>query len=124
MAKLLVVEDEVVLAKSIRRALTRLGHSVATTTNLEEGERLFDELGPDLALLDMELPDGSGMDLLARLMARNPGACVVIMTAYSGVEYAVRARELGARGCLRKPLDMSELGRVVTDALEETGPQR
>jgi two-component system nitrogen regulation response regulator GlnG len=124
MARLLVVEDEIVLAKSIRRALTRLGHSVETTASLAEGERLFDELGPDLALLDMELPDGSGMELLARMLARKPGARVVIMTAYTSAEFAARARELGARGFLRKPLDMRELGRVVEGALEETSPPR
>ena len=119
MADLLIVEDEVVLARSIARSLSNRGHLVTVSGTLQAGEQAFEEQHPDLALLDMELPDGSGLDLLARWMARDPQARVLVMTAYAGTEHAERARKLGARGCLHKPMDLDDLATAVMAALGE-----
>ena len=117
MANLLIVEDEVVLARSIARSLTNLGHVVTVSGTLADGENVFVDQQPDLALLDMELPDGSGLDLLARWMARDPHARVLVMTAYAGTEHTERARKLGALACVNKPMDLDSLKATVTSLL-------
>jgi DNA-binding NtrC family response regulator len=120
MATLLVIEDEEVLAKNVRRALQKLDHVVHLAATAAEGERLFAELSPDLTLLDLRLPDGSGLEVLERLRAQRPGANVLMMTAHATVEDAVKAIQLGARDYLQKPLHMDDLRHAVARALEES----
>jgi two-component system response regulator AtoC len=119
-ACLLIVEDEEILGKNIRRALEKLGHDVTLATSCGDAERAFGELRPDLALLDLRLPDGDGIELLTRMRAQQPAACILMMTAHATVEDAVRAIKLGARDYLQKPLHMDDLRHAVTRALEET----
>ncbi len=119
MARILILEDEVVLAKSIQRTLEKLGHTVTVAHTLAAGEQRFVERFPELTLLDLRLPDGSGLDLLPRLLALDPAAQVLIMTAYASIEDAVRAIKLGARNYLQKPVSMQELRHAVTQVLEE-----
>ena len=118
MSCLLIIEDEAVLAKNIKRALEKLGHSVAIAATGTEGERLFTELHPDLTLLDLRLPDMSGLDLLPRLTEQHATRGVLIMTAYATIEDAVQAIKLGARDYLQKPLHMEDLRHAVTRALQ------
>ena len=122
MAHVLIVEDEAVLARSIAQYLTNRGHVVTISRTLKEGEQVFTEQRPDLALLDMELPDGNGLDLLARWTTRDPRARILVMTAYSGTEHAERAVELGARACVHKPMDLDNLARMVTALLGDAKP--
>ncbi len=124
MATLLVIEDEEVLAKNVRRALERNDHKVLLAATVAEGERLFAESSPDLTLLDLRLPDGSGLELLERLRTRQPGASVIMMTAYATVEDAVSAIKLGALDYLQKPLHMDDLRHSVRRALEESRLRR
>ena len=118
MATLLVIEDEVVLGKNIRKTLEKLGHAVEVAATGADGERLFGELHPDLTLLDLRLPDASGLDLLPRLKAAHPDGVVVLMTAYAAIEDAVRAMKLGAADYLQKPLNLDELRQVVSQLLD------
>ena len=120
MSNVLIVEDEAVLARSIARSLAKLGHAVTVANTLKDGERLFSEKRPDLALLDMELPDGNGLDLLARWTLRDPQARVLVMTAYAGTQHADRALELGARACIHKPMDLDNLATVVSQTLTDS----
>jgi len=119
MGSILIIEDEAVLAKNMQRTLQKLEHSVTVVRTAAEGERRFAEIDPDLTLLDLRLPDGSGLDLLPRLTARNPSAQVLMMTAYATIEDAVRAIKLGAKDYLQKPLSMEDLRHAVTRVLEE-----
>jgi DNA-binding NtrC family response regulator len=119
MGNLLVIEDEAVLAKNIKRALEKLGHTVAIAATGAEGERLFAEIEPDLTLLDLRLPDSGGLELLPRLRAKNDNANVIVMTAFASVEDAVQAIKLGARDYLQKPMHLDDLRHAVTRALEE-----
>ena len=120
MPTLLIVEDEEILGKNIRRALEKLGHAVSLAPTCGDAERLFGELNPDLTLMDLRLPDGSGLDLLARLRAQSPSSQMIMMTAHATIEDAVRAIKLGAVDYLQKPLHMDDLRHAVTRALEES----
>ena len=119
MPTLLIVEDEEILGKNIRRALEKLGHAVSLAQTCGDAERLFSELNPDLTLMDLRLPDGSGLDLLAKLRAQSPSSQMIMMTAHATIEDAVRAIKLGAVDYLQKPLHMDDLRHAVTRALEE-----
>jgi len=120
MATILVVEDEEILFQAIERTLEKLGHQVHWANRCQAGEQMFGELHPDLTLLDLRLPDGSGLDLLARLRAQNTHADIILMTAYASVEDAVAAIKLGARDYLQKPVNLDDLRHAITRALEET----
>ena len=119
MPTLLIVEDEEILGKNIRRALEKLGHAVSLAPTCGDAERLFSELNPDLTLMDLRLPDGSGLDLLAKLRAQSPSSQMIMMTAHATIEDAVRAIKLGAVDYLQKPLHMDDLRHAVTRALDE-----
>jgi DNA-binding NtrC family response regulator len=119
MATLLVIEDEDVLYEAIERALVKLGHQVHWANRIALGEQRFSEIHPDLTLLDLRLPDGNGLDLLAKLRALDPSALIIIMTAYASVEDAVTAIKLGALDYLQKPLNLDDLRHAVSRAFEE-----
>jgi DNA-binding NtrC family response regulator len=118
MASILVIEDEAVLAEGIKRTLDRVGHAVAVATTARDGQSRCHDLRPDVILLDLHLPDGSGLDLLPKLVTACPN--VVIMTAYATVADAVRAIKLGARDYLQKPLNMDDLRLTVGRVLEDS----
>jgi DNA-binding NtrC family response regulator len=120
MASLLVIEDEEVLAKNVKRTLEKLGHRVVVAATCADGQRLFAEVEPDLTLLDLRLPDGNGLDVLRRLREQQSGASVIVMTAYATIADAVDAIKLGARDYLQKPLDLDDLRHAVGRVLEET----
>jgi DNA-binding response OmpR family regulator len=122
MANVLIVEDEAVLARSIARSLSNLGHVVTVASSLEEGERAFNEQHPEVALLDMELPDGDGLDLVARWTRRDSKLRILVMTAHTDPEYSGRAMELGARACVHKPMDLDHLADIVKTVLSGDEP--
>jgi DNA-binding response OmpR family regulator len=117
MGRILIVEDDVVLRKHLARLFTRADYAVTTAGSRAEA---LDEVGRttfDALLLDINLPDGDGLDLVAELGQHRPGRTLV-MTAFATAESEVRARELGVCPLLRKPLDLFQL----TDAVRIAKP--
>ncbi len=108
---ILVVEDESLFARSVCKRLRRAGYECAIATTIAEASgHLADHGAPDLMLLDMRLPDGSGLDLLEKLRySSTPEIPVVVLTAYGEVEDAVAAMKLKAVDYLKKPIDLDEL---------------
>ncbi len=112
---LLVLEDEALLRKQIGAQLERHGADVTGAGTLEAARRFLAELPFDFALLDVNLPDGLGTDLLKeKLFSANTG--VIVMTADGGVAGAVEAMRLGAIDYLVKPFDPEELPLVIARA--------
>jgi DNA-binding NtrC family response regulator len=111
----LVVEDELLLRKQIAAALERLEAEVYTAATLAESRRLLAEQAFGVVLLDVNLPDGAGTDLL-RAKAFPPATSVIVMTAQGGVSVAVESMRLGAADFLSKPFDVSELPLVIIRA--------
>lgn len=121
MPTLLVVEDEPVLARNLVAAFSRPGlFDVVHAPRLAAARELVADKLPDVALLDLRLPDGSGLDLLEWLRARDLDLPVIMMTAYSSVPEAVRALQLGACDYVAKPLDLDEIQRKVEQAIRNT----
>ncbi len=103
-AEILLLEDESLLRKRLAVFLTAEGARVNAVGTVAEARRLAADLAFDFALLDVNLPDGLGLDLLrAGAFAENTG--VVVMTAQGGVRTAVEAIRLGAGDYLAKPFE-------------------
>ncbi len=114
----LVIDDEPVVRDAVARVLGEEGLSVAKAADGTEG------LGHPaletcrLVVLDLMLPDRSGIDVLRALQAAKPRMPVVVITGYAIYEKTRRAMEAGAVECLPKPFEASELVTVVRRVLE------
>jgi DNA-binding response OmpR family regulator len=107
--KVLVVDDEVVVANSIRKSLTRKGFAVEEAFTCKEAMAKVHGGKYDLVLLDMRLSDGNGLDVLAKIKAHQPNLPVVIVTGYASVDTAVEAIRSGASDYMAKPFTPEEL---------------
>ncbi len=107
--RILVIDDESEIRESLDMLLSSEGYSVELATNATEGERRLDSKSYDLVLLDLMMPDKSGMDVLRDLRANDIETPVFMITAYGSVEGAVRALKLGANDFFPKPWDNDKL---------------
>jgi two-component system, NtrC family, response regulator AtoC len=117
MPTLLIVEDEDLLARTLVKAFTRKGVEVHHAATIESARAQRAAAPPDVALLDLRLPDGSGLDLLDALLTDDPELPVIMMTAYGSVADAVRAMQRGARDYVQKPFELDEIYLKVDNAL-------
>ncbi|MCX8134399.1 MAG: sigma-54 dependent transcriptional regulator [Roseococcus sp.] len=109
-APILLIEDDPVLGEALTQRLRLEGFAPRWARSLAEGEAALRQGPPPAAVLcDMRLPDGSGEALLLRLMPALGAVPVIAMTAYGGVEQAVRLVRAGADDYLLKPFDMERL---------------
>jgi len=114
--KVLVIDDERLVRNSMGRALRDEGYEVAAAASVAEGFARFEAFRPQVVVLDIRLPDGSGLDLLPRLRKIDPSAQVVVVTAFGEEQTAARAMKLGAADFLKKPYDLGELRHAVDSA--------
>ena len=121
---ILFVDDEASFRTLTSRELARAGYRVEQAGNLTEARRALARQGFDLVLLDVRMPDGSGLDLLPEVREHWPATEVVMLTAYGTVEEAIRAMKQGAHDFLTKPCRLSELEAVLAKALEKQTLQR
>jgi DNA-binding NtrC family response regulator len=116
--RVIVCDDEMLIRLWLR---DRLAESGLRTEDVADGASLMAALGrepADLVLLDLRLPDATGMELLPRIKALDPTLPVIIMTAFGEVETAVAAVRAGAYHFLEKPIALPELLLLIEQALE------
>ncbi len=117
---ILIVEDEDVFARAVNKKLTREGFTCHVCPTLEIARTNYREHAADLILLDMRLPDGSGLDFLEEIGNKSGKPLPVLaMSAYGEIEDAVSAMKLGAADYLKKPVDLEELLINVRKVLEK-----
>jgi DNA-binding NtrC family response regulator len=106
----LVVEDEDLFARAVGKRLRQADLECEIAGSLEEARGRLATHRPDLLLLDMRLPDGSGLEFLRELRARQHADLpVVVITAFGGLEDAIAAMKARANDYLVKPIDLDEL---------------
>lgn len=113
MPQVLIVEDELVLAKNLRSKLAAHGHDVSVVHSGEEALKVFSKRVPDVVLIDIGLPGIDGITLLPKLRTESPSTGFIIMTAHGSERVAVEAMKAGASEYLTKPIDLDELQIVV-----------
>jgi DNA-binding NtrC family response regulator len=120
MAQVLIVEDEILLAKSLSRSIASRGHDCVVANSAEEGLKLLERTPTDIVLLDLQLPGMSGLEAIKEIRRFDVNISVIIATAHATMATAVEAMRSGACDLLRKPLDTEEvmlaLERAVNDA--------
>lgn len=121
-AVILLVEDEPPVQDLMRDALTAVGHQVWIAGSAAEAEVVTDQLRPDLIVVDLSLPDGSGLVLCSDLGAKT-GAPVVVCSGTKRKDDLALAFKLGAVDFVQKPLQIHEL-RARVDAALRRGPVR
>ncbi|GAB4259966.1 sigma-54-dependent transcriptional regulator [Deferrisoma sp.] len=102
-SRILLVEDDPLYAGMLFEALERAGHPVAHAGTVAEAVALLEREAFGVALLDVRLPDGDGLDLLRILLERQPDCSALVMTGHASVESAVEAMKIGAQDYLPKP---------------------
>ena len=112
---ILIVEDEPLLRRQIAAELERLGGDATGATSVANARRFLGDLSFDFVLLDVNLPDGKGTDLLKE-KSFSSSTAVIVMTAHGGVGGAVESMRLGAVDYLVKPFDPAELPLVIARA--------
>jgi DNA-binding NtrC family response regulator len=117
-ATVLIVDDEETARNFISEALTDGGYEAIEAGTLEEANEVIDTAAADIVLLDVMLPDGSGLSLLDRLSMENPRPPVILITAFGEVDTAVEAMKKGALDFLQKPLDLDRLLQAVEHSSE------
>ena len=118
MPRLLVVDDEESVLYSLEQGLQTSGLEILTADTAKRGIKKVRDHAPDAVILDVRLPDMSGLDAYSLIREIDPRLPVIIITAYAATETAIEAMKRGAFEYLLKPLDLHQLRDVVARALE------
>jgi two-component system response regulator AtoC len=116
--KVLVVDDEPMIRWTLTEALRGWGYEPIEAGRVDMALRSFDNEQPALVLLDINLPDGSGLDLLGEIKRRRPEAIVIMITANVMVEDTIAALRGGAYDFIGKPINLNELQVTLRNGLE------
>ena len=116
----LIVDDDADAAETMATLIASEGFTVATAGSLRDARRQIALQEPDIVLLDLLLPDGSGMELFhdAKLV---PNAELVLITGHASLDTSIQALRLGAADYLVKPINLKQLQGVLSRV---TGPRR
>jgi DNA-binding NtrC family response regulator len=122
-ASILIVDDEQLVRWSLASRLKEEGYRTLEASTAAEARSLIRE-GVDLVLLDIGLPDTSGLVVLRQIKESDPDVLVIMLTAQTGVQTAVEAMKNGAFHYVNKPFDLDEIAILVEKALETTQLRR
>ncbi len=118
--KILVVDDEKLVRIALQSYFQRQGYPVVVAEDAAQADEMLSSEQPQAVLLDVRLPDRSGMELLEQWKAAGATAVVVMMTADPKLDDVKAAIKLGAYDFVSKPLDFDELNITLSNALETT----
>jgi two-component system phosphate regulon sensor histidine kinase PhoR len=122
--RILIVDDEITVCKSIRQALLNPDYEIDMALSGEEALQKDEEKGYEVIIADLMMPGLSGIDLLKALKAKNTKAKVVMVTGYPTMKTTVQAMQIGAFDYLPKPFLPAELRSLVTRTLVAVDAER
>lgn len=120
---ILVIDDDAALAEMLTLHLDDLGYNAAQAHTGQEALQQFRKLQPKLVLVDQNLPDTTGIDLVGTFKTMTPQTRVVMITGMQDMSLAIRAIKQGADDYIHKPIDIDRLEQVVQKFMQ-AGPQR
>jgi two-component system response regulator AtoC len=115
--RILVIDDETAIQESLEMFLREKGLEVCTAGTGADGLAAYAKYDPQVVILDIRLPDVSGLEILDYIMAADPEAKVIMITAYHDMETTIEAMRQGAFDYIHKPIDVDELDSAVTKSL-------
>jgi two-component system nitrogen regulation response regulator NtrX len=118
-ATILLVDDEESILETLSGILEDEGYEVVTASSGEKAVAQFDEISPDVVLLDVWMPGKDGIETLQLLREKNKDVCVIMISGHSKIDTAVDAIKLGAYDFLEKPLSLEKVLVLVRNALEK-----
>lgn len=116
-AAALIIDDEPDIRELIAMTLGRIGMETHTAANLAEAHQLLETYDFDVCLTDMRLPDGNGLEFVRHIQDTQPDLPVAVITAHGNMQAAVEAMKSGAFDFVSKPVDITQLRRIVTQAI-------
>lgn len=117
--RLLIVEDDSNLRTALFRLLTRKNYHVVTAQNKSEALQFFQSSSKfDLILVDLQLPDGNGLDLISEVKRLQHDCPSIVLTAFGTIDVAIQATRLGAYHFLTKPFNIDELSNLIEKAFQ------
>jgi two-component system response regulator PilR (NtrC family) len=120
----LIVDDEPDIRELLDITLSRMGLQTHSAATLEDAKEMVAQVQPDLCLTDMRLPDGNGISLVEHIQKEFPNIPVAMITAHGSVEAAIAALKAGAFDFISKPVELDNLRRLVSSALQLEGDPR
>ena len=114
---ILFIDDDPSILRALGNYFERLGHTVHKAESGKEGIALYQQVRPDVVVLDFFMPEMSGLEVLEVLIGKR--AMVIMLTGQGEVELAVKAMQLGAENFLMKPVDMDHLTAAIEKAAEK-----
>jgi DNA-binding NtrC family response regulator len=117
-AKILVVDDEVDFGKMVAKTLSDAGYRVDLAVSATQAIAFQRRQSYDLALVDIRMPEMTGLELLQYLKVRDKGIFVIIMTAYGSFSVGIESLRRGACDYLSKPFALKSLKEKVAEALK------
>lgn len=119
MNKILIVDDEMDICYFLSRNLEKRKVVTEIVHNLADAEKKIREAKPSILLLDNHLPDGFGINFIAKAKDINPQLSVVMITAHDSIHDRTRAYSNGADFFLAKPFTIAEVNKVIDMLLKE-----
>ncbi len=123
MLRVLIIDDEKNIRVTLSVCLESMGCEVRVASTPDEALAALGQRPFDLVFLDLRLREASGMELLPKLLAENPGLNVVVLTAYATIETAVEALKRGAIDYLPKPFTPEQIRHLVNQFTERRQAQ-
>jgi two-component system, NtrC family, response regulator AtoC len=106
---IIIIDDDMLTRVSTADLIKSWGYEVETAASFNEGLKLLNEAVPDVAIIDLRLPDGDGMELLSLLREQHPQVDAIILTGHASIDSAIEAIKKGAENYLEKPSDPNRL---------------
>lgn len=117
--KILVIDDEKSMLEFLSIMLAKDGFSVATSGKGQEGINMFKNAHFDLVIVDIKMPEISGIDVLKSIRSYDTSAVVLMITAYASVDTAIEAMKLGAFDYITKPFEIENIRVIIRKALQQ-----
>lgn len=117
-SKILIIDDEEHMCWALEKAMRQEGYTVDSTISGLKGLEMIKENPPAMVLLDLKMPEISGMDVLTEIKKVQPKLPVIILTAHGTIETAIEAMKIGASDYITKPFDLDELKIIIKQNLQ------
>ena len=119
---LLLVDDEAITLKTLKIVVpwNDLGiHEVFTACNIIEAKEILKTQAVQIVITDIEMPNGSGLDLISWMQEHTPDIVKILLTCHSRFDYASMALKCGAMDYLLKPIDLKEIEEIIHRAVQK-----